>query len=153
MLISGVHHTCVIVSDMSRSLEFYRDILGMKEKLNEKYDADPVMMDLPNTEPKQHLVMLSAGNITIELIQYIEPKGKPYDRRPCDISNMHIAFQVNDIKKAYNILRQKGIRFHRDPDFIGDDGGDLSGLGYVYFRGPDNEILELVQLPDDHHHF
>jgi catechol 2,3-dioxygenase-like lactoylglutathione lyase family enzyme len=147
MFISGVHHTCVIVSDMERSLRFYRDILGMREELNEKYDADPVMMDLPGTEPKQHLVMLSAGNMTIELIQYIEPIGKPYDRRPCDIANMHIAFEVKDIKKSYNELTQNGIRFHRDPDFIGEDGGDLKGLGYVYFRGPDNEILELVQVP------
>lgn len=77
---------------MSRSLEFYRDILGMEEKLNKKYNADPVMTDLPDTETKQNLVMLFAGNTTIKLIQYIEPKGKPYDRRQCDIANMHIAF-------------------------------------------------------------
>ena len=34
MLISGVHHACVIVSDIERSLSFYRDILGMKEIMN-----------------------------------------------------------------------------------------------------------------------
>jgi catechol 2,3-dioxygenase-like lactoylglutathione lyase family enzyme len=95
-LASCVHHTCVI-SDMSRSLEFYKDILGMEEKLNEKYDADPVMMDLPDNEPNQNLVMVFAGNTIIELIQYIEPKGKPYDRRPCDITNMHRAFQIQNL--------------------------------------------------------
>jgi catechol 2,3-dioxygenase-like lactoylglutathione lyase family enzyme len=145
MLISGIHHTCIIVSDMEKSLHFYRDLLGMREEMNETYDADPVMMDLPGTEPKQHLVMLSAENTIVELIQYIKPKGKPYDRRPCDIANMHIAFQVDDINKVYEELKGKGIRFHRDPDFIGEDGGALNGLGYVYFRGPDNEILELFQ--------
>jgi catechol 2,3-dioxygenase-like lactoylglutathione lyase family enzyme len=147
MMIKGVHHTCVIVSDMEKSLKFYRDVLGMHEDANIKYDADPAMMDLPGTEPKQHLVMLSAGNTVIELIQYIEPKGKPYDRRPCDIANMHICFQVDDIRDAYGRLVDLGIKFHRDPDFIGDDGGELSGYGYVYFRGPDNEILELIQVP------
>ncbi|KPJ86413.1 MAG: hypothetical protein AMS17_12620 [Spirochaetes bacterium DG_61] len=147
MKISGVHHTCVIVSDMDKSLKFYRDMLGMKEEVNIKYDADPVMMDLQGNEPKQHLVMLSAGNTVIELIQYIEPKGKPYDRRPCDISNMHVCFQVEDIKKTYEEMRASGIRFHRDPAFIGDDGGALAGYGYVYFRGPDNEILEFIQVP------
>jgi catechol 2,3-dioxygenase-like lactoylglutathione lyase family enzyme len=132
---------------MTKSLKFYRDTLGMREEVNIKYDADPVMMDLPGTKPKQHLVMLSAGNTIIELIQYIEPKGKPYDRRPCDISNMHICFQVEDIKKIYEEIRVKGIKFHRDPAFIGGDGGTLSGYGYVYFRGPDNEILEFIQVP------
>lgn len=148
MKIAGVHHTAVIVSDMEKSLKFYRDTLGLKEKLNMRYDADPVMMDLPGTQPKQHLVMLSAGNTIIELIHYLEPRGKPNDRRPCDTANMHICFQVEDIQKAYEEMRSAGIRFHRDPAFIGEDGGGLSGYGYVYFRGPDNEILEFMQVPE-----
>ena len=57
-MINGVHHGCVIVSDMEKSLAFYRDKLGLKEVMNLKFDADPVMMDLQGTEPKQHLVML-----------------------------------------------------------------------------------------------
>ncbi len=148
MRISGVHHTCVIVSDMDKSLKFYRDILGMLEEVNLKFDADPVMMDLPGTKPKQHLVMLSAGNTIIELIQYIEPKGKPCDRKPCDTANMHICFQVEDINKTYEEIKAMGISFHRDPDFIDESGGALNGYGYVYFRGPDNEILEFIQVPE-----
>jgi catechol 2,3-dioxygenase-like lactoylglutathione lyase family enzyme len=147
MIVRGVHHTCVIVSDMEKSLRFYRDLLGLEEGVNITYDADPAMMDLPGTRPKQHLVMLSAGNTVIELIQYIEPKGKPYDRRPCDAANMHICFQVDDVRKIHREMSAKGIRFHRDPAFIGEDGGGLAGYGYVYFRGPDNEILEFIQPP------
>jgi catechol 2,3-dioxygenase-like lactoylglutathione lyase family enzyme len=147
-MISGVHHACVIVSDMEKSLRFYRDILGMKEEMDLKFDADPVMMDLPGTKPKQHLVMLSAGNAVIELIQYIEPKGKPADTRPCDFPNMHICFRVDDIKKAYQEAVAKGVNtFHKPPDFIEGSGTSLDGYGYVYFRGPDNEILEFIQAP------
>ncbi len=147
-MINGVHHVCVIVSNMEKSLKFYRDILGMKESMNLKFDADPVMMDLPGTMPKQHLVMLSAGNANVELIQYIEPVGKPDNRRPCDFANMHICFQVNDIKKVYREALAKGVdTFHKEPDFIDDSGGPLKGYGYVYFRGPDNEILEFMQVP------
>lgn len=145
MNISGVHHTCVIVSDMEKSLAFYRDILGMEEKINIKVDADPRMMDLVGTKPKQHLVMLSAGNTIIELIQYLEPKCKPVARKTCDLATMHLCFEVEDIKKLYENLRTKGIRFHRDPDFLGESEGALNGYGYVYFRGPDNEILEFIQ--------
>ena len=145
VLISGVHHTCVIVSDMERSLEFYRDTLGMKEEVNIKYDADPVMMDLPGTKPRQHLVMLSAGNAHVELIQYLEPKGRVNDRRACDNGTMHLCFLIDDMTKVYDELKAKGIRFHRSPDLIGEAGGDLAGWSYVYFRGPDKEILELIQ--------
>lgn len=149
MTVSGVHHSCVIVSDMEQSLHFYRDTLGFKETINITYDADWRMMDLPGTEPKQHLVMLDAGNVNIELIQYLEPVGRPYDRRPCDTANMHICFQVDDIQRVYHEMSDKKlVSFHRDPAFIGDDGGALANHGYVYFRGPDNEILEFIQVPE-----
>ncbi len=147
MMISGVHHACVIVSDMERSLKFYRDTLGMKEEVNITYDADPVMMDLPGTKPKQHLVLLSAGNARVELIHYIEPKGGPNDRRTCDNGTLHLCFRVDDIKKTYMTLKAKGVRFHRDPDLIGEAGEGLAGHWYVYLRGPDNEVLEFIQPP------
>ena len=147
-MIRGIHHACVIVSDMDRSLDFYRDKLGMKEVMNLKFDADPVMMDLQGTNPKQHLVMLEAGNANVELIQYIEPKGQRSDHAPCDFPNMHVCFHVDDIKAVYEKAKKVGIdAFHREPDFIEGSGTSLDGYGYVYFRGPDNEILEFIQTP------
>jgi catechol 2,3-dioxygenase-like lactoylglutathione lyase family enzyme len=145
--ISGVHHACVIVSDMEKSLKFYRDTLGLKEKVNIKCDVDPAMMDLPGTEPKLHLVLLSAGNAHVELIHYIEPKGRPNDRRTCDNGTLHLGFQVDDIRKMYTDLKSKGVRFHRDPLLIGEAGEGLAGHWYVYLRGPDNEVLEFIQPP------
>ena len=146
-MISGVHHACVSVSDMERSLRFYRDTLGMEEEVNITYDADPCMMDLPGTKPRQHLVLLSAGNARVELIQYIEPKGRPNDRRTCDNGTLHLCFRVDDIMKIHQTLKAQGVRFHRDPLLIGEAGEGLSGHWYVYFRGPDNEVLEFIQPP------
>ena len=115
--------------------------------MNLKFDADPVMMDLQGTKPKQHLVMLAAGNAHVELIHYIEPKGQQSDHAPCDFPNMHICLQVDDIMAAYEKAKQAGIHtFHREPVFIQDSGTPLDGYGYVYFRGPDNEILEFMQV-------
>lgn len=45
-MVSGVHHACVIVSDMARSLEFYRDKLRLRELMNLKFEADPVMNEI-----------------------------------------------------------------------------------------------------------
>lgn len=147
-MVSGVHHVCITVFSMEKSLMFYRDVLGLKEEMNLKFDADPEMMDLRGTEPKQHLVMLSAGNINVELIQYLEPKGKPDPRRTCDHGTSHVCFQVDDINEAYQQMKAHGIdSFHKPPEFIDESGGPLGGYGYVYFRGPDNEIVEFMQVP------
>jgi catechol 2,3-dioxygenase-like lactoylglutathione lyase family enzyme len=133
---------------MEKSLKFYRDTLGLKETMNIKIKADPLMMDLPGTDPYQHLVMLSTGNSHVELIQYVKPRGKNIRKKTCDIGVSHICFQVDDINEAYKKMLDKGINtFHRTPDFIGEQGGSLNGYGYVYFRGPDNEILEFIQVP------
>jgi catechol 2,3-dioxygenase-like lactoylglutathione lyase family enzyme len=146
-MIAGVHHACVHVSDMVRSIGFYRDTLGMKEIVNITYDADPAMMDLPGTKPRQHLVLLSAGNANVELIQYLEPTGTSAPRKTTDNGSIHLCFAVNDLEKTYGELKGKGVRFHRDPLLIGEAGQGLANHWYVYFRGPDNEILELIQPP------
>ncbi len=147
MVVSGVHHTCVIVSDMAASLAFYRDLLGLKEDVNVFFDADPVMMGLPGTKPRQHIVFLSAGNMILELIQYLEPKGKPVETRTCDPGGLHLCFRVVDMEGTYEYLTSKGVKFHKSPGIIGEDGKGLAGHKYVYFRGPDNEVLELMQPP------
>lgn len=146
-MISGIHHACVVVSDMQQSLEFYRDMIGLKELMNFKIQGDPVMLDLKGTVPQQHLVMLSAGNSIVELIQYLEPKGVKIHRKTCDFGVSHICFQVPDIEKAYKAMKGKGVvNFHRLPDFISAPC-PLHGYGYVYFRGPDDEIVEFIQAP------
>jgi len=60
---------------------------------------------------------------------------------------MHLCFQVDDIQKVCEKLKAAGTRFHRDPDLIGEAGKTLANHWYVYLRGPDNEVLELIQLP------
>ena len=145
-MVSGIHHSCIVVSDMQKSLEFYRDKIGLKELMNFKIQGDPVMLNLRKT-PQQHLVMLSAGNSIVELIQYLEPKGTKVHKETCDFGVAHICFQVSDINAAYEAMKEKGVvSFHRTPDFI-SASCDLNGYGYVYFRGPDDEIVEFMQVP------
>ncbi len=146
-MISGIHHACVVVSDMQESLEFYRNKIGLKELMNLRIQGDPVMLDLKGTVPQQHLVMLSAGNSIVELIQYLEPKGAKIHKKTCDFGVSHICFQVPDIERACKAMKDKGVKsFHRAPDFISAPG-PLNGYGYVYFRGPDDEIVEFIQVP------
>ncbi len=146
-MISGIHHTCVVVSDMHASLEFYRDRIGLTEIMNFKIQGDPVMLDLGAAVPQQHLVILNAGNSNLELIQYLEPKGTKVPRRTCDFGVAHVCFQVEDIRAAYEAMLDQGVTsFHRTPDFISAPCA-LKGYGYVYFRGPDGEIVEFMQVP------
>lgn len=87
--------------------------------------------------------MLQVGNDCIELLQYVEPSGKPYDRMNCDTGNLHIAFRVPDIEKTYATLKERGVKFNSPPNNI--DSGPLKGDVYCYFLDPDGVTLEIYQ--------
>jgi len=142
--IAGVHHIAINVKDMKKSMRFYREVLGFEPMFppQEGFGAKlEEAVRVPNAKLKY--VMLQAGNTCVELIQYLNPIGKPYDRRNCDTGNMHLAFHVSNIDKAYAELTEKGVKFNGPPVKI--DSGPLKGLAFAYFTDPDSVTLEIFQ--------
>lgn len=86
---------------------------------------------------------MQAGDKIVELIQYINPKGKPYNMSECDTGNMHIAFRVTDIYKIYKTLKQKGVKFKSPPNEV--IKGPTKGWIWTYFYDPDGAQLELIE--------
>ena len=143
-MIFGIHHVSVTVSDIDKALPFYVDLLGLKLLyIRENVGGKETSRGLGVERAKMRIAVLNAGEDTVELIQYIAPKGRPYDRRPCDIGNMHIAFKVNDIKKKYDELVKKGVKFNAPPIEI--RGGKMKGWLWTYFNDSDGAQLELVE--------
>ena len=67
-MISGIHHACFTVSNMERSVAFYRDILGMKvlwdsidAGVKYKGEVSDKITGCPGTE--QHIVYLGIGGV------------------------------------------------------------------------------------------
>ena len=144
-MIKGIHHPCLIVSDLDRSVAFYRDLLGMKVTTEFESSGPFVesMQELPDASLR--LALLEAQEDALELIQFVSPRGKPFDRRRCDVGTTHVCFEVDDIDAHYQDLQKKGVRFTTPPLLI--DGGPLKGWRVVYFIDPDGITLELMQKP------
>lgn len=143
-MISGMHHCSVAVLNLERSVKFYRDILGLELLYIAKDHGDEETSKGVGVEnAKMDIAMFKAGNTNVELIEYKNPKGRPYDRLPCDIGCMHLAFQVQDINKVYIELVDKGIKFNSPPIRITE--GSLKGWKWTYFPDPDGAQLELVE--------
>ena len=144
-MIEGVHHTCITVSNLDRSIQFYRDLLGLELVMTEESErsGDDRSKALGVPKAKVKLAILSAGSARIELIEYVTAAGRPYDRNNNDVGAMHIAFQVREIDAVYRRLADHGVRFTAPPATI--PAGPMTGWRWTYFFDPDGVSLELIQ--------
>jgi catechol 2,3-dioxygenase-like lactoylglutathione lyase family enzyme len=147
MKIMGQHHVGITVSDIEKSVEFYRDVLGMKLENRSEMKGEFIsnVVGVPGAVLKG--ANLSADGLLLELFQYVAPKGgkQRASLRQFDVGHYHLAFLVDDIADAYKKLTAKGVKFSEKPQYVPD--GPAKGLGAIYFWDPDGVALEFIQKP------
>jgi catechol 2,3-dioxygenase-like lactoylglutathione lyase family enzyme len=148
MMISGAHHLGLTVSDVERSVRFYRDILGLN--LLRRRSSDAPYLGEQTGHPGLRLEMASFqltsdGGLTLEVVQYMSHAGAPADSATNRAGSTHVCFRVDDIHRAYDSLTALGVRFLTAPVPI-TSGPNQGGLA-VYFFDPDDYTLELFQAP------
>jgi catechol 2,3-dioxygenase-like lactoylglutathione lyase family enzyme len=139
----GVQHIGIPVSDMKRSLKWYKEMLGIEPDFVLDASGEGVSQAVGVPEADFSFAFLHVGNTVVEFLEYRNPPGRPYDRGNHDIGAVHIAFHVDDIEKEYKLLCDRGIKFNTPPQWI--DSGPLEGCAFCYFKDPDNIQLELFQ--------
>ena len=96
------------------------------------------------------VVRLRLGTESIELIEFLTPKGRPVpqDMRPNDRAFQHIAIIVSDMGKAYARLRQAGVEHaSTGPQTLPEWNRNAAGISAFYFRDPDRHFLEILHFP------
>ena len=149
MGVTGILHTGLTVSDLDRSIAFYRDLLGL-ELIAQWDSAQPYLRAIvayPDAELRIALLRLPATEAGpghhIELLEYRRPRGQRGDANTYNPGNGHVAFMVEDIDRTYAELSAKGVRFKSAPVPI--THGRNTGAKGVYLFDPDDITLELIQ--------
>jgi catechol 2,3-dioxygenase-like lactoylglutathione lyase family enzyme len=140
-------HTGFTVRNLARSLEFYRDSLGMEVVFEQEkrggYLAD--IVGYADAHVRMAHLAFPGDSHRIELFQYIEPEPRGDPGEPRDVGLTHICLAVDDIGQIYERLRGNGVAFYSAPVVV-DTGANAGGVG-VYLRDPDGITLELFQRP------
>ena len=139
-------HIAVTVSDLERSLHFYRDLLGLKQDGEHLLEGETISRMAGKERVRMKVVRLicpETPDIRIDLQQYLEPQGKLSDSKLGDIANSHFCVVVDDIEKAYAELKAKGVKFVSSP--VNFDLEDAGKIGCVFFLDPDEYVLELTE--------
>lgn len=117
-------HTMVRVTDLEKSLEFYRDKLGLVETRRHVVEAG-----------RFTLVYLAApgdAEAELELTYNWDPEPEPYG---IGRAFGHVAYQVDDIYAVCDRLMRAGVTINRPPR----DGR------MAFVRSPDHISIELLQ--------
>ncbi len=145
----GLYHTGITVSDLERSVQFYRDTLGLQLVVEPTLPSggDELSRALDVPEANLRLAVFRIGQASLELLQYLNPVSPLDAPAPLHaLGAMHVAFRVSDIEAEVTRLASQGVRFNGP--IQENTEGPLAGWRWVYFRDPDGISLELIEVAD-----
>lgn len=145
--LADMHHLGLTVSDIERSIAFYRDTLGMTlVRRRPKVDADYVAKQ---TGYEQVALSVASFKVSpesrqsLEVVEYLNHAGPPSEPATNRAGTSHLCLVVDDLRACYESLREHGVRFKSEPVRI--TAGPNEGGWVVYFYDPDGYTLELFQ--------
>ena len=139
-------HTGITVSNLERSLAFWRDVLGfeLSHTAHQKGELAQEITGVEGAEIKL-AVLRAPGGHKIELLEYLAPVDrKRADIRPCDVGSVHVALLVRDLDAALERIAASDWRAAGKPQML--QSGPNAGKRVVYVRDPDGTTIELMQI-------
>jgi catechol 2,3-dioxygenase-like lactoylglutathione lyase family enzyme len=135
------NHIGISVTDIERSIAFYRDMFGMEQLCDvfpfggEQYEA---IMDIPGVTGR--MCMIGKGALNLELFEFDGSKAKDPEYPVSDRGISHFGFEVEDIAATYDKLRAAGTRIH-SPVITFNQGS----MKAAYCRDPDGNVFEILE--------
>jgi catechol 2,3-dioxygenase-like lactoylglutathione lyase family enzyme len=140
MALLGIAHASVVVSEMERSLRFYRDLLGLEVTEDERVKGRFVSAVTGVAGADVRVVLLSAGDAIarVELVEFLVPRRGGFAPDMPTLGASHVALLTDDIHTAHRDLLAGGARLVCAPV---SDG--VRWAMHVY--DPDGIRVELMQ--------
>ena len=141
-------HTGITVSNLERSLAFWRDVLGfeLSHTAHQTGELAEEITGVAGVEIKLAVVKTPGGH-KIELLQYLAPSDRNHAHlRPCDVGHVHVTLLVDDLDAVLEKISASGWKAAGKPQTL--KSGPNAGKRVIYVRDPDGTTIELMQPPD-----
>jgi catechol 2,3-dioxygenase-like lactoylglutathione lyase family enzyme len=144
--IISADHTGITVSNLERSLAFWRDVLGF-ELSHRPHQTGKLASEITGVAGAEiSIAVLKGYGHKIELLEYLAPADrKRIDLRPCDVGSVHVAFTVNNLDAILSTIATSGWKAAGKPQTI--TVGPNTGKRVIYVRDPDGTTIELMEMP------
>jgi catechol 2,3-dioxygenase-like lactoylglutathione lyase family enzyme len=159
-LTGGVYGAVIGVSNIERSLEVYRDILGYDEVVYDESGQFDDLAGIPggkhsfrrvllrHSQPRKGSFSKMLGSSEIELVEVQDRKPKKIfeNRLWGDLGYIHLCFDINGMEDLRILCAEKGYPFTIDSAADRDtfDMGEAAG-NFSYIEDPDGALIEFVE--------
>jgi glyoxylase I family protein len=145
--IIAADHTGITVSNLERSLAFWRDVLGfeLSHTAHQTGELAEEITGVAGAELKL-AVLKTPGGHKIELLEYLAPPNRKHsDARPCDVGHVHVALVIDDLDAVLERIATSGWKAAGQPQTL--KTGPNAGKRVVYVRDPDGTTIEFMEIP------
>ncbi len=146
--ILAADHTGITVSNLERSLAFWRDVLGfeLSHTAHQTGEMASEITGVAGAEIKL-AVLKAPGGHKVELLEYLGPpeRKRHLNLQPCDIGSVHVALIVDDLDAILSTIKASGWKAAGKPQTL--QSGPNAGKRVVYVRDPDGTTIEFMQQP------
>jgi len=142
--IIAADHTGITVSNLDRSLAFWRDVLGfeLSHRTHHTGELASEVTGVPGAEIS--IAVLKGYGHKIELLEYLAPSARTrVDLRSCDVGSVHVALLVDDLDAVLERIAACGWHPAGKPQTL--KSGPNAGKRVVYVRDPDGTTIEFMQ--------
>ncbi len=149
--LSRLDHIGFTVPDLEEATTFLTDVLGCEYlySLGPFRSDDDWMQEHLNVHPRaaveENRFFRCGEQAVFEVFSYSAPDQWRVPPRNSDIGGHHVALYVDDLDKAVEYLRSRGVTVLGEPT---PSKGPAEGNRWVYFLAPWGMQFELVSYPD-----
>ena len=147
-LFMGIDHTAIAVSDTARSLDFYRDVLGMKlAGESENYGTEQEHLNNVFASRVRISGLKAPSGFGIEFLDYLTPRDgrpMPHDTRANDLWHWQTAIRVDRAEAAADKLKSARLRFVSPGVTTIPDRVLGIAKGFIV-RDPDGHGLQMIE--------
>ena len=154
-LVEGEHtsiaHVVVNVTDLERSVAYYRDVMGLRPVDAARAVEPPAALHGLGADGAARTASLADGGSAaqVRLVQWLDPPAAAGARRAANqVGLFRMAWSTDDCRRDEAVVRAAGCApfAPTSPLSVGDD---LPLLRVLFWPGPNGECLELIEVIDD----
>ena len=148
-MVGKIYHVGLTVSDLDRSIAFYKDVLGLEFQREIFMEGEETDKMFRKENCKARVAYLNGSKAVeappIELIQFIDEDVNKVKSDLFTTSISEVCFYTDDIDSVYKVLIENHVECLSEPQYF-----DFSSQGFgkskaFYFKDTDGIILEMMQ--------